>query len=313
MDHIWAPPPNEPVTYKQDIRRGAHDELLWPQPYIKMFGHYPCLRRRPADLPPTHPFYIAYYKLQDCDLEYTHEGALSGIGVLQPELIRKVLDFLAAHINPKRDEFKKSEGDNRTIIDVIYLAINQNVVHLAELPMTRRQIYFLFAELQRYLLEFIAAFEYFTIYLPRQEGRLPPAEKVEEAVIGAFVHRAEDAEAFFRSGLPVWLIRPAAYAGTVRVDELVELLHPSDFLCLDDASYRYSVQFRGDLSDPQRFLTFGRYTRSFLSYGNSFHYLESTASTSQIPVPRNVSQRPQPCMFHIVLVLMFENPIPMSS
>ncbi|KAF8971706.1 hypothetical protein BDZ97DRAFT_1752973 [Flammula alnicola] len=82
-------------------------------------------------------------------------------------------------------------------------------------------------------------------------------------VIGAFVNTLAECDAFFRAGIPVWLIRPTKYAGSVRVDSLVQVLDPKDHLCLYDVYSKFPVSFTGSPSDPQRFRGFAQYSRSF--------------------------------------------------
>jgi len=118
--------------------------------------------------------------------------------------------------------------------------IKRTLVSLESLPMTERQALFLFAEIQRYMLEFSAGYRYLTIYKPRMVNVLPASTRV-EALVGAFVFTLADADNFVRAGIPVWLIRPAALAGTVRVEKLVDLIEPRDRLCLVDAYDAYPV------------------------------------------------------------------------
>jgi len=80
------------------------------------------------------------------------------------------------------------------------------------------------------MLEFIAAHQYMYIFKPRFAKSEPPSEVAN--VVGAFVNSINDSDVFFRAGIPVWLIRPAKLAGTVRIDSLVG---PRDFLNVDDA------------------------------------------------------------------------------
>lgn len=299
MDHVWAPPPEESITYKHDLRMGAHDPLLWPQWYISQFGYLAAIRRRPASLDKNNPFSIAFHTLQDCDLVLTQDGAIGGLYVLNHTLLTKAEAFIRSEIDKKFEDYMKGPDSGKDhVLRTFPPSIHRNFTYLKDLPMSRRQIMFIFAELQRYLLEFTAVYDFLTIYLPRSEqGRLSTT-KVDQGVMGALVDNVAVAEKLFQMGIPVWLIRPAKYAGTIRVDEVVEALNPSDFLCLENATFLYPIEFRGQLTDPERYMTFGRYARQFLSYSITFHSLDSSTFPSQIAAPLSSSHRHQnkPCV-----------------
>ncbi|KIM34888.1 hypothetical protein M413DRAFT_32942 [Hebeloma cylindrosporum] len=95
------------------------------------------------------------------------------------------------------------------------------------------------------------------------------AEKPYRAV-GAFVTNLTDCDVLFRAGIPVWLVRLAKLAGSVRVDSLVQLQDPREHLCLDDAVRQFPVSFNGSPTDPRKYKVFQEYSRHFLSFGNPF-------------------------------------------
>jgi len=106
--------------------------------------------------------------------------------------------------------------------------------------MTRRQTLFLFAEIQRYMFEYSAAYHYLMIYKSRMLSVLPSSTTVED-LFGTFVFNLADADNFVRAGIPVWLIRPAALAGTICIHKLAKLIEPGDRLCLVGAYDTYPV------------------------------------------------------------------------
>jgi hypothetical protein len=211
------------------------------------------------------------------------------------------------------DSFPKKIPMFASILGVVKLYLEA----LECLPMTRRQVRFAFAELQRFMLEFLGAYQWLYVYQPRMAGVVEPASKPSRAV-GAFVSSLTDCDALFRAGIPVWLVRPANLAGSVRVDSLVELQDPKDYLCLDDAYNIYRVYFDGSPSNPHKYRVFSLYSRHFFSFGDPFntgHTPESTASTSSTTLPSsNVGRsepavrpkdirRPAPCKSKLTVIL----------
>jgi hypothetical protein len=182
------------------------------------------------------------------------------------------------------------------ILSGLLVFIKRTLVSLESLPMTKRQVLFLFAEIQRYMLEYSAGYRYLTIYKPRMLNVLPASTSVEH-LVGAFVFTLADADNFVRAGIPVWLIRPAALAGTIRVQKLVGLIEPRDKLCLVDAYNTYPVCYEGPPVNMDRYKIFARYTATFLSYKNPFQSESSTSSSSTVhlfpqPSPQEAGSSP---------------------
>jgi hypothetical protein len=111
-----------------------------------------------------------------------------------------------------------------------------------------------------------------------------PSSTIVEDLIGAFVFNLADADNFVRAGIPVWLIQPAALAGTIRVHKLVKVIEPRDRLCLVDAYVTYPVFYDSPPVDMDRYKMFARYSATFLSYHNPFRSVSSTPSTSTVNI-----------------------------
>ena len=193
--------------------------------------------------------------------------------------LKKLANFLQAQF----DSLDTKITGSTPIFGDLLVFIQRMLVSLESPPMTKRQALFLFSEIQRYMLEFAAGYRYLMIYKLRMVNALPASTSV-EPLVGAFVFTLADADNFVRAGIPVWLIRPAALAGTIRVERLAELIQPRDRLCLVDAYDAYPVCYEGPLVNIDRYKTFACNSAMFLSYHNPFQSDYSTPSSSIVHV-----------------------------
>jgi len=241
-DVIYAPPTSGRITYKRDYRLGHHDPLLWPQPFLPDYCHLVTIPRAPETLDEGTSTHILFHKAADDDFVPDHDSTLRGLGYLESRQF-VCLKKVAANLWKKTTAYQHDDTfpHKTPIFDNILASITLSLNALEVIPMTRRQTLYVFSELQRYMLEFIAAHQYMYIFKPRFAKSEPPSEVAN--VVGAFVNSINDSDVFFHAGIPVWLIRPAKLAGTVRIDSLVELVEPRDFLNVDDAYNWFHVFF----------------------------------------------------------------------
>jgi hypothetical protein len=272
------------MTFKTDYRLGEHDPLLWPQPYLEPQCHLACIPRRVEVFEESaRPvFKILFHQVGFADFWSIANGPIFGLGFLRGDRmasLKKLGDFLRAQFDNLDPKIRASTP----ILGDLLVFIRRTLVSLESLPMTKREALFLFAEIQRYMLEFSAGYRYLTIYKPRMISVLPASTSA-EPLVGAFVFTLADADNFVRAGIPVWLIRPAALAGTIRVEKLADLIEPRDRLCLVDAYDAYPICYEGPPVNIDRYKTFARYSATFLSYHNPFQSDSSTPSTSIVHV-----------------------------
>ena len=283
-----------------DCQLGIDDFLLWPQLFIDEHCHLAAIPRRPETLDPTNATHILYSSAVDDEHFIPHHGrTLSGLGNLSRSTLQQ-LKAVAANLQTKAEKYWSDDSfPNKIPMFANILGVVKLYLEVFEcLPMTRRQVRFAFAELQRFMLEFIGAYHYMCIYQPRMRNLVEPSSKPYRTV-GAFVSSITDCDALFRAGIPVWLIRPAKLAGSVRVDSLVQLQDPKDHLCLDSAYNNYRVFFDGAPSNPLKYKIFSQYSRHFFSFGDPFntrHVSEPSASTSSAsqPLPLSNVERSTP-------------------
>jgi len=187
MDYIFAPPNNARMTIKRDLRLGDDDNLLWPQPYFEHSPHFAAIPRKPEDYSIGHRHYICFYVTTDTDFVCREVGPVSGLGHLHPKLL-KLANQLYSHLDRLHDIYQidLSFPKKTHFFSHLLASIKRSLVHLKCLPMTRREMRFIFAEMQRCMLEFIGGHDYIYIYKPRMDGEKPPATTVAHT-IGAFV------------------------------------------------------------------------------------------------------------------------------
>jgi len=299
MRKWFTPPPSTfQMTFKRDCQLGIDDFLLWPQPFIDEHCHLAAIPRRPETLDST---YILYSSPIDDEHFVPHYGrTLTGLGNLSKDTLQQ-LKLVAANLQSKAEKYW---GDSSIPKKVPIFANILGIMELFEsVPMTCHQVRFAFAELQRFMLEFIGAYHYLHIYQPCMVGLAELALKPSRTV-GAFITSITDCNTLFHAGIPVWLVRPAKMAGSVHVDSLMQLVDSKDHLCLDDAFHTYCVFFEGAPSNPHRYKVFSQYSWHFFSFGDPFntgHTSESSASTSSAstssthqPLPLSNIERSKP-------------------
>jgi len=131
-------------------------------------------------------------------------GPISGLGFLAGAKIAS-LKKLRRLLEKQLETLDADIASSTPILNHLLVFIRRTLVSLENLPMTMRQTLFLFAEIQRYMLEYSAAYRYLTIYKPRMLNVLPPSTAVED-LVGTFVFNLADADNHVRAGIPVWLI-----------------------------------------------------------------------------------------------------------
>jgi len=295
MDVIYAPPVIKKMTYKKNYCLGEDDPLQWPQFYLAAAPYFPCIPRSPGTLSEDSSTYIMFHRITDSDYEHQHDQSLTGLGHLTKSLLIKAHKFVHETVNNKYDRVK----NGASIFTQLYSSIHRSLNFLESLPMTRRQVLFIFADFQRHLLEFVAAFNYVNMYQPLMDGHGEPATVVDD-VIGAFTTDVALADKFVRAGIPVWIIRPAPLAGSVRIDALVEPLQSKDFLCLESAYHIYPISYIGSPLEWKKYLTFGRYSRDFLSYGDVFDVASLQPNDRLVATAKKARFQPCECLSTLI-------------
>ncbi|KAL0570739.1 hypothetical protein V5O48_011220 [Marasmius crinis-equi] len=126
---------------------------------------------------------------------------------------------------------------------------------------------------------------------PPERGTIEVAK-----VIGALTDHEEVATRFYRSGLPIWLVRPIAKKDAFRVDQWVELdctgltrsLGESGIrVNLEDDTPHREVVFEGEIGSLDRYAAMAQYIRR-LTTTNAFMTKPSVPAVSQASTPSSV-------------------------
>ena len=96
--------------------------------------------------------------------------------------------------------------------------------------------------------------------------------------MGAITENPMVAQDFIRAGLPVWLVRSYKEVPVTRIDSLVAMRQPADYLCLTDAKPVHRTMFVGKADDPNKYLTINKYIRYYFRYPNPFDLIMRPAN-----------------------------------
>lgn len=280
---MYALPTNTEMGVHSNFRLGDDDPLQWPQPYVSSLIHYATIPLPPPNLNSNDYPYILYCTLSNDDFIPLNDGPVTGLGNLSYFNL-KLLKDAATILREKLAEYQKKLPTVETgpIFGTLLVVIDRSICCLDGVPMTRRQCMFIFAETQRYMLEFIGAYRYQYVFRPRMmDNTLDPPSKP-AAVVGAFTRELRVVDDFYRAGIPVWLVRPASLAGTVRVDSIQSLTYPRDInLVIDRDERRFPTTFTGAYGNAHKYKAFAQYSLSLLSYPDPFNCATSTPLITQ--------------------------------
>ncbi|KAL0565964.1 hypothetical protein V5O48_016053 [Marasmius crinis-equi] len=158
-------------------------------------------------------------------------------------------------------------------------------------PASMQEVFMIFSLCQRVYLELVAR----TVWLSRYEKLVsnpPEYSSVEVAnVIGALTDHEEVASRLYKSGIPVWLVRPIIKKDAFRVDRWLEIdyrgstrsLGDSGFTVdLEDDSPSREVIYDGRMGTLDRYAAMARYIRRFTTT-NVFMDEKTTTPQANIP------------------------------
>ena len=96
--------------------------------------------------------------------------------------------------------------------------------------------------MQRCSLELLVALNYLELFWPCMRG-LRPTVRMMGLRMGVFTHDHIVVQDFMRAGLPVWFIHLYNVLHTARINTVVNVRLPGDYLCLDDANPLFKTFF----------------------------------------------------------------------
>jgi len=204
------------VVARIDGRFYTHDPTLWPQYFFEGTWYYPYMRRRPDDCDIMgHPHRLAWHNLSDEDL-VIEEGPLGSMFLLKSTLVEEFrqLSYSLSESVRKAKTLAADYPAKYRDMEHCRRGMMNGVAILDCAPQSRHNTLMSFASSQRYYLECLACFEYFTIWVPRlQEKDDVEIFPVDDSVMGAVTVSILEAQTFYQQGVPVWLIRPPSALG----------------------------------------------------------------------------------------------------
>ncbi len=212
MNHIPEPANNERMTFKYDGKLGDDDPLQWPQPFIDDVSHYAVIPAPKHGLDPDlDPLAVIHNSFKDEWIEPISDTTLMGLYHLRNSIVKcfkKGFAYL-------KDEYKLVEDDpkySKTGLGARLLTVAEQFIdNLENLPMSRKQLRFIFSQSQRVMKEMLALTRYLKIFQPRMNSADVKTKYTDNPAdaIGAFVVNPSMANTLWKGGVPVWLILPA--------------------------------------------------------------------------------------------------------
>ncbi|RDB19698.1 hypothetical protein Hypma_013215 [Hypsizygus marmoreus] len=270
IEVIYEPPLGAycEMRFRRDYKYSDDDPLQWPQPYNVPACHWACMPLLPA---PDDPYRIMWSTPAESDwVPSTTGGVVSGMGLLTSELLKLLgRAIMVLKLEVKRYMTNDRFPEKSILVQQLSSSLDHTLQRLQSLPMTRREVLFGMALLQRDFRSLMAALKYLTVCQPRMLGCLPPATELEIAV-GAFTHDTKIAQDFVRAGLPVWLVRSYDQVPVTHVDTLVMARKPAGNIIMADMDPLHGTFFRRNASDEKQLSAFDTFIAGFYRYPNPF-------------------------------------------
>lgn len=226
IDYIPAPflGNTQSVYMRMDCRYGPEDHIQWPQTFLPEYGHHICIERR-CDTGPLAGLWSTPSK--ELDFEIDHSVA-HGIGLLTSR-------FFAGVQIAVQEACDEHAGFN---VPADNLLLNRYRAVLAHFEMNLKQTRLPFQRTvlilrlyQRTALELRAYLWYMKVVWPilADKTNLPARPlQVKTQWMGAFTSDTGIAHKLFFVGCPVWLIREAKLARSIRCFKIRPLQEPGE-------------------------------------------------------------------------------------
>jgi hypothetical protein len=267
MDYIPEPANNSKVVFRTDCRLGDDDHLQWPQLYLEHLCHFPLIPRRDPDTRPDDPLAVLLFPYEEEFFVSNRTATLVGLGFLRPDVLARLKQIYEDFERQKLGYDNEPNYSRTPFVEAGMAGIRRSIGHLERLPMTHRQLKFIFAETQRHMLEFVALLRFITDVQPKMR-QLKNHTGEPMKMVGAFFNNPSDADVYFRAGIPVWLICAANKAGVLRVDALIETTKPADILIMTPELVDHKGAYYSGTPDVRKYDFFRVYLRRYLTGSN---------------------------------------------
>jgi hypothetical protein len=269
---IFLPPMQKTeVKLRADLRYGAEDPTLWPQPWIDFHCHLGSIPRKPDD--PDDPLSIMWWDPTTDDFKFSGGSLVDGLGELSGSKLLS-LQKMKSSMEDKIEDHKKAFPNPVKPLFVLERAMQDSFIRLDSLKTTFTEMRVGVTEFQRLYLEIYGLLNYMEVCKPRMEGLRPPAETVMNCV-GAITNIPCTVQDFFKAGLPVWFLRPSTVwdsSESVRCNilKIVTPLNPADALCVSEHFPPFRSIFYGSSNDLKKHNAILAHSRYWLVFKDPF-------------------------------------------
>ncbi|RDB30337.1 hypothetical protein Hypma_007053 [Hypsizygus marmoreus] len=215
------------------------------------------------------------------------DSVLVGLGRLQPAYIARLRGPCTTLVERARHDSYKEYAIAQEYAALIPRFLDRLTFLLA--PFRTTQL--LVREIQRMYLELQACLNWQDIYQPRMNARVTVDSKVAR-VIGTFTMNLGICEDLYRSGIPIFLIRPSDQINTMRIRSVVTPVHPEGFIPVEEAIRpTYRSIYRGPATDEKKYLAIRRFARRLQVYANPFNEHRVEPRAEPLPTSSALTDR----------------------
>lgn len=257
------------------------------------YGHLCCIKRQP----PRGDVMEVMWLLPEHKDFLLDGGALSGVGKLHYWM----LGALHRWVDQMFERAASPKFSNVVLVTQLVSNLRLLLFHLEFISATFRTTKIVVRETQRLSLELRALLDFEEFFRPRIDASMT-FYMVNTDIMGAFTNDLAICDAFFRAGIPVWLIRPYTALASIRVKALAQLQFAHLTIPLDPPpGSSLPPIYVGPGTSLEKYIAIARYVRRLLQFPDPFGSVRATPLVIPKPSAHPVShegprsQRFTPC------------------
>jgi hypothetical protein len=261
---IYDPPfgGDRSLFLRSNFRFGDDDELQWPQAFVGDYGHLCCIMKPP---PKGDAMEVMWLLPQRTDF-LPDGGMLCGVGKVH----HRVLEDLHTWTDQVLERATSPKFSGIPLVMELLSTLRLLLYHLEFISATFRTTQIVVRETQRLSLELRALLDYEEVYRPRMASAVS-LYRVNANITGAFTNDLAVCDAFFRAGIPVWLIRPYTVLASIRVKALARLWFAHGTIPFDPPhGPPVPSIYVGSGTSLNKYIAIARHVRRLLQFPNPF-------------------------------------------
>ena len=240
------------------------------------YGHLCCIKKQPQHGDIMEVMWL----LPQCTDFLEDGGVLHGVGKLHYRVLEGLHRWseqpLARAVEPKFSGISLVAQLGSTLRLLLH--------HLEFVSTTFRTTQRIVCETQRLTLELRALLDYQEFYKPRMDQTY--TFSANKGVMGAFTYNLNTCDTLFRTGIPVWLIRPYTEIHSIRIKALTQLCFASGTIPLDPPiGSPFPKIFVGSANCLEKYIAVARYVSRLLQYPDPFGSIRATPLAGLPPPP----------------------------